>query len=117
MNLRSILRHRPNSPTRNSLTAPQEDLLLAVLAGATLKSHRDVDGAKEYRLHPLDGESIDVPGQIVRSLEERGLLLSNQKFPAATLILSQSGRRFVQEARDAVGSKSRAVNAAARPRC
>ncbi|MDE0429322.1 MAG: hypothetical protein OXH98_06085 [Caldilineaceae bacterium] len=112
MNLRSILRRRSNSPTHYSLSAPQENLLLAVLSGATLKSHRDVDGTKEYRLHPLDGDSVDVPEQIVRSLEERGLLLSNQKFPAASLILSQSGRRFAQEAREAAGSKPRAVESA-----
>jgi hypothetical protein len=101
MNLRSILRRRPNAPTRNSLTAPQEHLLLAVLSGATLKSHRDVDGGKEYRLHSLNGDALDVQGQVVRSLEARGYLLSNQKFPAATLILSQSGRRAAQEAQDA----------------
>ena len=113
MNLRSILRRRANAPTRNSLSALQERLLLAVLSGATLKSHRDVDGGKEYRLHPLNGELSIVPGQVVRSLEERGYLLSNQKFPAATLILSQSGRRVAQEA---ARSKLQPVNPAATPR-
>ena len=101
MNLRSILRRRSNSPIRKSLSAPQMQILLAVLAGATLKSHRDVDGGKEYRLHPLNGDAFDVQGQVVRSLEERGYLLSNQKFPAATLILSQNGRRVAQDAQDA----------------
>ncbi len=113
MNLRSILRRRANAPTRNSLSALQEHLLLAVLSGATLKSHRDVDGGKEYRLHPLNGEVSIVPGQVVRSLEDRGFLLSNQKFPAATLILSQSGRRVAQEA---AHSKLQPVNPAATPR-
>ena len=78
---------------------------MAVLAGATLKSHRDVDGGKEYRLHPLDGDAVGVPGRVVRSLEERGYLLSNQKFPASSLILSLSGRHAAQEAREATGSK------------
>ncbi len=115
MKLRSILHRRSNSPTRNSLSAPQEHLLLAVLSGAALKSHRDIDGRKEYRLHPLDGDAVNVPGQVVRALEERGHLLSNQKFPAATLILSQSGRRLAQEARDSALSKTQPANPAVTP--
>ena len=115
MNLRSILRRRANAPTRNSLSALQEHLLLAVLSGATLKSHRDVDGGKEYRLHPLNGELSIVPGQVVRSLEDRGFLLSNQKFPAATLILSQSGRRQAQDLHNAAHSKPQPVNPPAAP--
>lgn len=115
MNLRSILRRRSNSPTNYSLSTPQENLLLAVLAGATLKSHRDVDGAKEYRLHPLDGDAVGVPGNVVRSLEEMGYLLSNQKFPAASLILSQNGRRLAQEAREASGSKPQPVKPVSAP--
>lgn len=115
MNLSTLLRRRSNSPTYNSLSPPQKNLLLAVLAGAALKSHRDLDGGKEYRLHPLNGVAVNVSGQVVRSLEARGLLLSNQKFPAATLILSQIGRRLAQEEQSAARSKPQPVNPAQPP--
>ena len=71
----------------------QKQVLRSLLHGATLKSHRYLDGAKEYRLHPLCGDATQVPENEVQGLEERGLLLSNHKFPAATLYLSQHGRR------------------------
>ncbi|MDE0312026.1 MAG: hypothetical protein OXI52_07150 [Caldilineaceae bacterium] len=71
----------------------QKLILRSLLDGATLKSHRYLDGGKEYRLHPLCGDAAQVPEQEVRGLEERGLLLSNHKFPAATLYLSRHGRR------------------------
>ena len=83
---------------RNLLRSPQSDfspsqtrLLHALLRGDTLKSHRYLDGGKEYRLHPLNDEAVGVPPQDVRLLEDRGLLLSNQKFPAATLIPVRKG--------------------------
>ena len=82
-----------NSPA-SALSPSQTRILDALLHGATLKSHRYLDGNKDYRLHPLEGDAILVPWQDVRQLEEKGLLLSNQKFPAATLILSKQGRRM-----------------------
>ena len=83
---------RPQSPQRG-LSPVQKQILRSLLHGATLKSHRYLDGAKEYRLHPLCGDATPVSVQEVRGLEERGLLLSNHKFPAATLYLSQQGRK------------------------
>ena len=98
MNPRAIFRRHAVASTSASLSASQLKLLHALLCGHTLKSHRYIDGGKEYRLHPLNGEANSVPGQVVRSLEEKGFLLSNQKFPAATLILSEKGRRTAYEA-------------------
>ena len=96
---------------RNLLRSPQSDfspsqtrLLDALLRGDTLKSHRYLDGGKEYRLHPLNGEAVRVPPQDVRLLEDRGLLLSNQKFPAATLILSERGRRAAATATESAAT-------------
>ena len=96
---------------RNLLHSPQSDfspsqtrLLHALLRGDTLKSHRYLDGGKEYRLHPLNGEAVSVPAEDVRPLVDRGLLLSNQKFPAATLILSDRGRRVAAKAKEAAAT-------------
>ena len=84
------LRHP--SPQKG-LTTAQRQVLRTLQDGATLKSHRYLDGGKEYRLHPLCGDATPVSVQEVQGLEERGLLLSNHKFPAATLYLSQQGRK------------------------
>lgn len=83
---------RPPSSQRG-LSPVQKQILRSLLDGATLKSHRYLDGGKEYVLHPLCGDATQVPLQEVQGLEEQGLLLSNHKFPAATLYLSQPGRR------------------------
>lgn len=87
----------PPSP-QNELSPTQKHILCSLLNGATLKSHRYLDGGKEYRLHPLCGDATQIPSKEVQGLEDRGLLLSNHKFPAATLYLSQHGRRaYVNE--------------------
>ncbi|MCY4410911.1 MAG: hypothetical protein OXC27_10620 [Caldilineaceae bacterium] len=96
--LRDFLLRRANSSSANALSTSQTRLLDALLRGETLKSHRYLDGNKEFRLHSLNGEDTPVPWQDVRQLEEKGLLLSNQKFPAATLILSNQGRRLAAKA-------------------
>lgn len=74
------------------LSKEQKGILRAMMAGWTLKSHRSLDGEKIYRLHSLEGESVDVPHAVVAGLERRGLLHSNQKFPAATYLLTERGR-------------------------
>ena len=96
MNLRALFRPRSFASAR--LSAPQTRLLRALLRGHTLKSHRYLNGGKEYRLHPLNGAARPAPAHLVRSLEEKGYLLSNHKFPAATLMLTARGRRAAQTA-------------------
>ncbi len=95
--LRAFLLRRANSSPANALSPSQTRLLDALLRGETLKSHRYLDGNKDYRLHSLNGEDTLVPWHDVSQLEEKGLLLSNQKFPAATLILSNQGRRVAEK--------------------
>ncbi|MDE0199284.1 MAG: hypothetical protein OXK78_13880 [Caldilineaceae bacterium] len=96
-NLRKSLRAvkvRLRYPSPQKRFSPTQKLILrTMLNGATLKSHRYLDGRKEFRLHPLNGDASQVTVQDVRGLEDLGLLLSNHKFPAATLFLSQRGRR------------------------
>jgi hypothetical protein len=75
-----------------TLTDDQRRLLLALSNGHTLKVHRDIDGGKVYRLHNLDGDSRPIERAVADDLIERGLLGSNQKFPAATFWLTAAGR-------------------------
>lgn len=73
-------------------TAAQVELLQAIANGLTLKSHRDLEGRKEYRLHALDGHSALVPWKDVEALHSAGLIDSNKKFPSATYWLTDTGR-------------------------
>ena len=74
------------------LTPAQVEILQAVTHGSTLKSHRDLDGHKEYRLHTPDGQSTRVAWKDVEALQSAGLIDSNKKFPAATYWLTDAGR-------------------------
>lgn len=70
----------------------EQRLLRALANGDTLKAHRQLDGAKRYRLHPLDGGApSDASPEVVERLLARGLLASNFKFPAAVLLLTKQG--------------------------
>ena len=73
--------------------SPELRLLQAMAGGWTLKAHRYLDGAKEYRLHPLQGPSEIVAPSIVEALVDQRLIDSNKKFPAATFYLTDLGRR------------------------
>jgi hypothetical protein len=73
------------------LSERQKQILCAMCSGWTLKSHRYLDGEKIYRLHSLNGEILDLPDRVVKPLIERGLLQSNQKFPAATFLFTEHG--------------------------
>lgn len=59
----------------------------------TLKAHRDIEGRKEFWLHPLEGEAQSVDAETVARLVAQGLIDSNKKFPAATFWLTEAGRR------------------------
>ncbi len=74
------------------LTPAQVQLLQAITNGLTLKSHRDIDGRKEYRLHALDGHSTFVPWEDVEALHSASLIDSNKKFPSSTFWLTEAGR-------------------------
>ncbi len=75
------------------LTAAQRRVLLAIANQSTLKSHRDIEGNKVYRLHTLDGASEDVLPALVQALCDKGLIDSNKKFPASTYWLTELGKR------------------------
>ncbi|MEZ4657133.1 MAG: hypothetical protein R2911_06145 [Caldilineaceae bacterium] len=79
------------------LSTDQIDVLAALAVGAVLKSHRDLDGHKVYRLHPLQGSSLALSPHMVDPLKRHKLIESNMKFPAATYILTDKGRQFVEQ--------------------
>jgi hypothetical protein len=81
-----LLHLRPLSPM-------ERQVLRAMSQGWTLKSHRYLDGSKQYRLHPLGGEEpLDLADVPVERLVARGLIQTNHKFPAATFLLTERGR-------------------------
>ncbi|RME61774.1 MAG: hypothetical protein D6790_07290 [Caldilineae bacterium] len=74
----------------------ERQVLAAMAAGWMLRSHRDLDGAKTYRLHALSGAERPVSPSVVEKLVAQGLIQSNQKFPVATYLLTERGRRAAQ---------------------
>ena len=68
-------------------------VLRALARGDTLKSHRDIDGGKRYQLHALDGAATIVTASTMEFLRTQQLVDSNKKFPAATYLLTEAGRR------------------------
>ena len=70
------------------------EVLRALVSGYELKSHRYLDGRKVYTLHdtatdatrPINVATID-------NLRDRGLIVGNMKFPAATYMLTTEGAR------------------------
>lgn len=73
------------------LSSESTRILRTMLAGATLKAHRTLDGEKTYTLHPLDGPDEAVERAVVETLKRHGLIASNMKFPAATYVLTEKG--------------------------
>ena len=80
------------------LTPAHRTLLQRMAAGCTLKAHRDLEGRKDYRLHPLEGEAEPVRAATVEALAAAGLIDSNKKFPAATFWLTPAARAWLAEA-------------------
>jgi hypothetical protein len=74
------------------LSRVQKNVLRALVKGATLKSHRHLDGTKVYKLHPLEGPAETVSRKTIEALRTRTLIHSNQKFPAATYLLTEKGK-------------------------
>ncbi len=76
-------------------TPAQVELLQAIASGLTLKSHRDLEGNKEYRLHTPAGQSVIVVWEVVEGLQSAGLIDSNKKFPSASYWLTGAGRAYL----------------------
>ena len=79
------------------LSAEASKILHALDQGASLKVHRTLDGAKVHKVHPLQGVAYEVPTDAVRTLEKRGWLRSNMKFPVATYLLTPEGKKAISQ--------------------
>lgn len=78
------------------LSPTQQNVLRAMVEGSTLKSHRYLSGEKVYKLHALDGATQTVRRPTVEVLRRYDLIDSNQKFPAATYLLTQKGKGIAE---------------------
>ena len=78
------------------LSDTQQHVLLGLVRGATLKAHRYLDGAKSYKLHLLDGAVETISSSTMDVLKDKGLIDSNKKFPAATYLLTEQGRKVAE---------------------
>ena len=73
----------------------EKQVLAALVRGSRLRSHRYLDGDKCYRLHRLDDDAgDDVPSAVMDRLRDRGLIVGNMKFPAATYLLIRQVARI-----------------------
>lgn len=83
------------------LSPSEKALLEQIASGATLKSHRELDGSKRYRLYAVGAEGAEpVEYELVQRLLRKKLITTNQKFPAATFLLTNRGRAAIGKDRD-----------------
>jgi len=78
------------------LTKTETAVLRELTQGSALKTHRELNGRKTCQLHRLTGPAITVDWATVARLKERGLIDSNKKFPVATYLLTEQGRRLAE---------------------
>lgn len=90
------------------LTRPERSLITALADGYTLKSHRELSGDKRYTLYPPSDQTGETPQEVpydrVQSLLDRKLITTNQKFPAATFLLTNKGQRISRRRLRGIGS-------------
>jgi len=75
------------------LSASERAILAAMRHGSLLRSHRDMDGQKLFRLHSAEGPLERVDAEDVHHLRQLGLIDSNKKFPVATFWLTDKARQ------------------------
>lgn len=79
---------------RPRLSREAQAVLVALVSGQHLKSHRELDGRKVYALHDAANQSLTpVRAATVDELRDRGLIAGNMKFPAATYLLTHEGEQ------------------------
>jgi hypothetical protein len=76
------------------LSPAQARVLQGLIEGATLKIQRHLDGTKVYQLYPLEGPPETIQRTTVNYLQSQGLIDSNKKFPAATYLLTEKGKKI-----------------------
>jgi hypothetical protein len=80
------------------LSEAQQHILSALAEGLVLKGHRTLDGDKAYRLHDMDGSVLEaIDAAAMDALKDEKLIHSNMKFPAASFLLTEKGRKIAAE--------------------
>jgi len=78
-----------------NLTEEARNILLAISAGDSLKSYRDIEGFKSFQLISVEGEVKLVEKNLIKDLRQRGLIDSNKKFPVSTFWLTELGKSLI----------------------
>ncbi|MEM9775449.1 MAG: hypothetical protein AAF902_12785 [Chloroflexota bacterium] len=81
---------------RCRLSSADYKLMYKLSQGWTLKSHRNIDGEKRYALYNLEGDESAVAYAQVQKLLKLKLISTNQKFPAATFLLTNLGQKLTK---------------------
>lgn len=76
-------------------SAAELALLQKIAQGYLLKSHRELDGQKAYKLWSPAGVEELVDYSLVQNLLAQKLITTNQKFPAATFLLTTKGKKLL----------------------
>ncbi len=82
------------------LTPTQLHVIRALAQGCALRSHRYLNGVKQFRLYEPGEKVTTVRSNTMAALERERLIYSNHKFPAASYTLTDRGK----EAAAALGS-------------
>ncbi len=80
------------------------ELIEKLSNGWTLKSHRFLDGDKHYKLYGPEGEESEILWSQVQRLLRLKVISTNQKFPAATFLLTSQGQALAKSGARGVGS-------------
>ncbi len=74
------------------LSTQQAQIIAELARGSRLQDHRNLDGDKVYKLHPLGAAPAEIiDAALVADLKRQHLIASNMKFPAATYLLTDKG--------------------------
>ena len=105
INLKSLLRIIENMSwfLRWRLSTSDFELIGKLSDGYLLKSHRNIEGQKRYALYSPDGEETERSWRQVQKLLKLKIITTNQKFPAATFLLTNLGQSLAK------GKKARGV--------
>ena len=90
---------------RFRMSDEQGQVLISLLKGSALRSHRDIDGNKQFLLHDDAGQTA-ITMQTVETLRRNRLIETNHKFPSATFLLTGKGRELAQQLSGEEGANS-----------
>lgn len=78
------------------LNSADYELIGSLNDGFMLKSHRYLNGEKRYTLYSPEGRKRDLSWQQVQKLLDFKIITTNQKFPAATFLLTNLGQSLAK---------------------